>query len=240
MDRDTVKLNFFNLENIVFQRKKVFNPHCENISIKYKPTCHSKANEMNFSTTWMSTPFGVNSYNNVKKKKYYIDLSFKGHEKSIYIKQLYNIVKKIDNYIPFLVQENEIPLIKAGSLKDYTYVPIIKIIDGEPAIKLKIFPETVKIIQSGGSDVPPGFAPRYCEGCRRDIRLEQISERFDVRAKIHLHSLWIMGKKYGLTWIAKELYIREKRSYCGLPIKSIKHLFHEEDEPGDRIYSKSI
>ena len=183
MDRDSVKLNFFNLENIVFQRKKVFNPHCENISIKYKPTCHSKANEMNFSTTWMSTPFGVNSYNNVKKKKYYIDLSFKGHEKSIYIKQLYNIVKKIDNYIPFLVQENEIPLIKAGSLKDYTYVPIIKIIDGEPAIKLKIFPETVKIIQSGGSDVPPGFAPRYCEGCRRDIRLEQISERFDVRAK---------------------------------------------------------
>ena len=48
------------------------------------------------------------------------------------------------------------------------------------------------------------------------------------------------GKKYGLTWIAKELYIREKRSYCGLPIKSIKHLFHEEDEPGDKIYSKSI
>ena len=68
---------------------------------------------------------------------------------------------------------------------DYTYVPIIKIIDKEPAIKLKIFPETVKIIQTDSDliSVPPGFQKRG--GIRRDIPLEDVTYDYEIRAKIH-------------------------------------------------------
>ena len=246
MDKDSVKLNFFNLENIIFQKKKIYHPDCENISIKYKPLNHSKVNEMNFNTSWMSTPFGVNSYNNIKKKKYYIDLSFNNRSKSIYVKQIYNIINKIDNYIPYLVENDEIPLIKRGALVDYTYIPIIKIIDKEPAIKLKIFPETVKIILTDTDDmsIPPGFQKRG--SIRRDIPLEDVTNDYEIRAKIHCHSLWIMNKKYGLTWIAKELHIRKRKDVISRRISfiqrdAIKKLFHEEEDLiTGKIYSKSI
>ena len=244
MDRDTVKYNFFNLENIIFQKKKIYHPDCENISIKYKPLNYCKPNEMNFNTSWMTSPFGVKSYNNVKKKKYYIDLSFERRHKSIYIRQLYNIINKIDNYIPYLVENNAIPLIKPNSLRDYTYVPNIKIIDDEPVIKLKIFPETVKIIKIDDDfpeelSIPPGFKRNR----RCDVPLEYIDDEYEVRAKIHCHSLWIMNKRYGITWIAKELYIRKpshRTDKMFIRKNMIKQLFHEDNNIGDRIYSKSI
>ena len=243
MDRDIVKFNFFNLENIIFYRKKIYHPDCENISLRYKPLNNSKSTEMNFNTTWMKTSFGVKSYNNVKKKKFYIDLSFNGMNKSIYIKQLYNIICKIDNYIPYMIENKNIKLIKRN-LNDYTYIPNIKIIEREPAIKLKIFPETVKIIlvddlYPDDLEIPPGFKP-HDDKPRRDIPLESIDETYEVRAKIHCHSIWIMDKKYGLTWIAKELYVRKRKNKTiDYRSKFIKRMFHEENI-GDRIYSKSI
>jgi len=229
MDRDTVKFNFFSLENIKFQKLKIYHPDCRNISMKYKPNIHSGyIGEMNFNTTWMSTPYGVNSYNNKVKKKYYIDLSFSGREKSIYIKQLFNIIKKIDKYIPYLVENNQIDLLEHDELFDYTYIPTIKIIEDNPAIKLKIFPKTVKIFNVDTNKID-------------NISLDRIGEQYEVRAKIHCHSLWIMNKKYGLTWIAKELHIRKKskRSYIhetpSIKREDVRRLFYDE-----RIYSKSI
>ncbi len=229
MDRDTVKFNFFNLENIIFQKLKIYHPECRNISMKYKPNIHSGyVSEMIFNTTWMTTPYGVNSYNNKIKKKYYIDLSFDGKDKSIYICQLYNIIKKIDNYIPYLIDNNSIDLLDRDELRDYTYVPTVKIIEDSPAIKLKIFPKTVKIFNVDTNKID-------------NICLDHIGEQYEVRAKIHCHSLWIMNKKYGLTWIAKELHIRKKNKKSHIhrmPLirrEDIRQLFYDE-----RIYSKSI
>lgn len=203
---NSIQYNYFNPEQIILLEKRVFN----NV-IKFPCSYAHKASFRSgliFETPYMYSPFGLGKYlNNQNNSKYYIDLSFYDQDMDIKLKQFYNIIDKIDKYVLYYIRTNIKELELEGILPKinisehytksirYNINKKTKQIDKSypPTIKIKLFTNTLKVFSDQGKEIN---------------MFEYLKKGSYVKSYIKCNGIWILNGKFGLTWTAKELYVK--------------------------------
>ena len=198
---DIVRLNYFNVEKIVSNNYKFYEPDCLNVYLRYKQINNS-ITDLLFETPWIDFFCDKSFKDSSNLKKMYINLLFKKGAKNIKILQFNNIIKKIDNYIKFnnsFLNKFDDSTTKVFSEIDNTFIPSLKYYPNEKfiensSLKVKLFPKHIKVFDEKN----------------KKIELSDIDYDCEIKIKIQCHSIWISPDTYGLTWIAKTLKVKQK------------------------------
>ena len=205
MNNYTINYNYFNTEQIKFLEKKQYEGITK-IGLSYY---HNQAfrNYITLPTPWMFIPFGLGKYQNKNNdSKYYLDLSFSGIKKDLYLQQFHNIIEKLDKYVIYKTQTNlenlEIQhlLQKKNLSKYYTYSlryninkeTLKKETKYPPTIKLKLFTSNLQIIDTDGNQLDS---------------INHLKRGVFIKTDIRCNGMWVLKNKFGLTWTAKHIIV---------------------------------
>jgi hypothetical protein len=164
----------------------------------------------------MRTPFGFNVWGEGTAKKYSINLSFDGMESNPGIKDFYDAMKRIDEYMIDLGVANARAWFKKDMSRELIadkYTPIIKVAKDPkyaPTIKLNISEKRDKDGNSLG-----GFTTDLVDAKRNKINddVDKVLVRNStITALIDVGGLWISNVGYGLTLRLKSAMVHSSPS----------------------------
>ena len=198
---DIVRFNYFNVERILTNNYKFYEPDCLNVYLRYKQINNS-VTDLLFETPWIDYYSDKSFKESSDLKKIYISLLFKNGTHNLKILQFYNIINKIDNYVKFnnsFLNHFNDSTTKVFSEIDNTFIPSLKYYPNQPviensALRLKIFPKHIKVFNEKN----------------KKIELSDIDYDCEIKEKLQCHSIWLSPDTYGITWIGKTLKVKPK------------------------------
>lgn len=210
-----------NLTNITYSEQRPFGEHAKIVYINHnnKPII--------IQTPVMTTPYGLGKFEEGTRVKYSIDMSFRGADENPKIKELYDVLSKLDDkIITDSTKRGQEWFKKKNRSKDLSkelFVPSIKIAteNGEPTDK---YPPTFK------AKVPfyddkfniPTFD--MTTKSLMDSPLDEIlTKGSTIQGIVKLNGIWFAGGKFGVSWEIKQLKVKPTE-------KLLSYAFVESDD----------
>jgi hypothetical protein len=204
-----IRPNQINIDNLTYSEQRPFGDHAKIVYI------NQNGSPIIMQTPVMITPFGLSKFEDKEKMdrvKYSIDLSFRNKDENKKIKDLFDVLKKIDDKVTTDASKKSQEWFKKKNLSKEVckelYVGSIKVSSDEdkypPTFKLKVpFYDQKFAIQSFNMD----------SGVLIEDSLETVLDKgSSVQAIAKLKGLWFAGSKFGLMWEVQQLKLKPKEN----------------------------
>lgn len=162
------------------------------------------------SATNLAVPFGLSVYDKSGPAEYSVDISYRGHESNPEIKQFFETMQNLDNYMIDQGVKNCKAWFKSDLKHEVVkafYTPCVKFAkdkEGNP----QPYPPTTKLkLRKVGGD----FEAKMYDvkgNPYKGVPIEDLLVKgVQVTALMECAGVWFAGSKFGLTWRAKQIVI---------------------------------
>lgn len=192
--------------------------------------CNNK--EIKIQCPVMTSPYGLGVYDDGSRKKYSIDLSFRGEEENTRIAKLHEVLKEIDAHVLEHAVKNSVVWFKKKMSKEVLQELMT------PSVKYSKDKETGEITDK----YPPTFkikVPFYEERFTKPVFHLDTKEPIEnadwntlvtkgvkIQAIVQHSGIWFAGGKFGSMWQVYQMKIQPSE-------KLTSYSFRDEDEPGE-------
>jgi hypothetical protein len=222
MSSAVVKINEFNTSNVTFSPVKALESGGKQAYLSYK------GGKLTMQVGPLTLPYGMNVFDKAGPIKYSMDLSLRGYDENAKIKQIYDVLTTLDDYMIDQGVKNSRAWFKADLTRDVVkafYTPCVKWAkDAEGNVKP--YPPTFKVNLRKQNDK---FEVNVYDDKKRPydgVPLEDLLVKGAVTTSlVQCTSVWFAGSKFGLSW--KALQIRMDK----VP-ESIRGYAFVDDEEG--------
>ena len=178
------------------------------------------------SAVAMTTTFGLNCADKFGPPEYSVDLSFRGHDQRVDLKEFMDTLVKLDEFMINEGVKNSKAWFKDTLGREVVkafYTPTLKyskdkegnVLDYPPTIRLKLrkFGEEFEAKFYDNDGTP-----------HKDVPIEDLLVKgAQMTAIIECAGIWFSGSKYGLTWRAKQIAVPKSSSkISGFAFKGLK------------------
>lgn len=222
MSSAVVKISEFNTSNVTFSPVKALDSGGKQAYLSYK------GGKLTMQVGPLTLPYGMNVFDKAGPIKYSMDMSLRGYDENAKIKQIYDALAALDDYMIDQGVKNSRAWFKADLTRDVVkafYTPCVKWAkDAEGNVKP--YPPTFKVNLRKNNDK---FEVNVYDDKRRPydgVPLEDLLVKGAVTTTlVQCTSVWFAGSKFGLSW--KALQIRMDK----VP-ESIRGYAFVDDEEG--------
>lgn len=162
------------------------------------------------SATNLSVPFGLSVYDKSGPAEYSIDVSYRGHESNAEIKQFFDAMQSLDNFMIDQGVRNSRAWFKSELNREVVkafYTPCVKFAkdkDGNP----QPYPPTTKLkLRKINGDFEAKFYDVKGNPYKGVPVEDLLVKGVQVTVLMECAGVWFAGSKFGLTWRAKQVVI---------------------------------
>ena len=162
------------------------------------------------SATNLSVPFGLSVYDKSGPAEYSIDVSYRGHESNPEIKQFFDAMQSLDNFMIDQGVRNSRAWFKSELNREVVkafYTPCVKFAkdkDGNP----QPYPPTTKLkLRKINGDFETKFYDVKGNPYKGVPVEDLLVKGVQVTVLMECAGVWFAGSKFGLTWRAKQVVI---------------------------------
>lgn len=190
---NTNKISFGQVKVLDFGGKQAYINYDGNLFVFQTPSCH--------------LPYGMNAFDKAGPVKYSVELSLRGYNEEGKMKQFYDALERLDNFMIDQGVKNSQQWFKSTMSREVIsafYSPMVrraKDKEGNP----KPYPPTIKLSLKQKRDTQE-FDVKVTDDKRQEfkgIALEELLRKGAMATcLIQCTGVWISGTKFGLTWKA--------------------------------------
>lgn len=205
MSSSVTYVNDFTTDNIVISPPKVLESGAKQAYLNY-----SGGRLVMQSATNLSVPFGLSVYDKSGPAEYSIDISYRGHESNPEIKQFFDAMSALDNFMIDQGVRNSRAWFKSELNREVVkafYTPCVKFAkdkDGNP----QPYPPTTKLKLR---KINGEFEAKFYDvkgNPYKGVPVEDLLVKgVQVTVLMECAGVWFAGSKFGLTWRAKQVVI---------------------------------
>lgn len=202
MSSTIVKINEFSTSNVSFSPVKPLESGGKQAYLSYK------GGKLTTQVGPLTLPYGMNVFDKAGPIKYSMDLSLRGYDENPKIKQIYDALTALDEYMIDQGVKNSRAWFKADLTRDVVkafYTPCVKWAkDAEGNVKP--YPPTFKVNLRKQNDK---FEVNVYDDKKRPydgVPLEDLLVKGAVTTSlVQCTSVWFAGSKFGLSWKALQI-----------------------------------
>jgi len=231
MSSNTVTADKFSVSNVTFSPLKVLDSGGKQAYVNYNSAMFV------MQTPSCVLPYGMSVYDKAGPVKYSVELSMRGYDEAGKMKQFYEAMTKLDEFMVEQGVKNSKQWFKADLNKEVVrafYTPIVRIPLDKDGNR-KPYPPTIKLQLRQRRDSSKFETVMYDENKQeyQGLSMEELLVKgAQVTSLIQCTGLWFAGSKFGVSWKATQMRVDV------LPQSARGFTFVDEGEEGRPVQSK--
>jgi hypothetical protein len=231
MSSNTVTADKFSVSNVTFSPLKVLDSGGKQAYVNYNSAMFV------MQTPSCVLPYGMSVYDKAGPVKYSVELSMRGYDEPGKMKQFYEAMTKLDEYMVEQGVKNCKQWFKADLNKEVVkafYTPVVRVpLDKEG--NRKPYPPTIKLQLRQRRDSSKFETVMYDDNKQeyQGLSMEELLVKgAQVTSLIQCTGLWFAGSKFGVSWKATQMRVDV------LPQSARGFTFVDEGEEARPVQSK--